>query len=75
MVLTPVFPVGVMKIQDFAVRMLRLGVHIKDGRFAVPVLHLWHPENDRSSKTENWNRFEKSLKGNRIEALKGISSL
>ena len=60
---------------DFAVRMLRLGVHIKDGRFAVPVLHLWHPENDRSSKTENWNRFERSLKGNRIEALKGISSL
>ena len=60
---------------DLAVRLLRYGVRFKDGRFAVPVLHLWHAENDRSSQDENWNRFEKSLNGDHIKALQGMSSL
>lgn len=58
---------------DLAVRLLRHGVKFKDGRFAVPVLHLWHFENDRSSQAENWNRFEKSLHGNHVKAINGIS--
>lgn len=58
---------------DLAVRLLRYGVTFKDGRFAVPVLHLWHFENDRSSQGENWKRFEKSLNGKHVKANKGIS--
>lgn len=60
---------------DFAVRLLRHGVRLKDGRFAVPVLHLWHRENDRSRQEENWRRFESSLKGTHIRATRGLSSL
>ena len=59
---------------DLAVRLLRYGVRFKDGRFAVPVLHLWHAEYDRSLQQENWNRFESSLNGTHIRALTGISS-
>ena len=60
---------------DFAVRLLRAGVRIKDGRFAVPVLHLWHRENDRSRQAENWRRFEASLNGTHIRATRGLSAL
>ena len=33
---------------DLVVRLLHAGVRRKDGRFATGVLHLWHPQNDRS---------------------------
>ena len=58
---------------DLAVRLLRHGVRFRDGRFAVPVLHLWHSENDRSSKDVNWSRFEKSLHSSHVKANKGLS--
>ncbi|MXR37939.1 glycosyltransferase family 2 protein [Craterilacuibacter sinensis] len=60
---------------DLAVRLLRLGVKIKNGRFAVPVLHLWHHENDRSQHDENWARFEHSLHGQHVWAEAGLSAL
>ncbi len=60
---------------DLAVRLLRHGIKFKDGRFAIPVLHLWHHENDRSSQAENWNRFEKSLRGTHVKAINGMSAL
>ncbi|OBU87065.1 glycosyltransferase family 2 protein [Chromobacterium subtsugae] len=60
---------------DFAVRLIRNGVGIKNGRFAMPVLHLWHKENDRSFEGENWRRFEASIRSEHVKALKGISSL
>lgn len=60
---------------DFAVRLLRHGVKIKNGRFAVPVMHLWHRENDRSQSGENWARFERSLHGAHIRAVSGITGL
>ncbi|MBM5574540.1 glycosyltransferase family 2 protein [Deefgea sp. CFH1-16] len=60
---------------DFAIRLLRLGVGIKDGRFAVPVLHLWHRENDRSKQAENWKKLEETLKSTHIEAKIGLKSL
>ena len=59
---------------DFAVRLLRLGINIKDGRYAVPVLHLWHKENDRSKQAENWQKFETTLKSNHISAKIGYNS-
>lgn len=57
---------------DFAVRLLRHGTCVKDGRFAVPVLHLWHKENDRSKQPENWARFKATLNGNHTRALQGV---
>jgi len=32
---------------ELVVRLLHNGVRRKEGRFAVPVFHLWHPEQDR----------------------------
>lgn len=58
---------------DFAVRLLRLGRNLKDGRFAVPLLHLWHKENDRSQEPENLKRLHEILTSNRIRAVKGFS--
>lgn len=58
---------------DFAVRLLRHGIGIKNGRFAVPVLHLWHKENDRTHQDENWRRFESTLHGDHVRAKHGVS--
>lgn len=56
---------------DFAIRMLRNGSYLKDGRFAVPVLHLWHRENDRANLSENERRLSEILNSTRIRAEKG----
>ena len=42
---------------DLFIRLLHSGIKIKDGRFAVPVLHLWHKENDQSNEKENYQRM------------------
>lgn len=49
---------------DLVVRLLRSGIKRKDGRFAVPVLHLWHPEQDRSQEPLNQERLQTSLQTN-----------
>lgn len=59
---------------DFAVRLLRLGISIKDGRYAVPVLHLWHQENDRSKQAENWQKLEATLNSHHIAAKVGYNN-
>ena len=50
---------------DLAIRLMRYGVLRKDGQFAVPVLHLWHRENDRGAEAENRARLEDVINGNR----------
>ncbi len=47
---------------DLVIRMIHSGVHRKTGRHAVPVLHLWHPENDRRRHDANLRRFQDRLK-------------
>lgn len=42
---------------DLTIRLMRQGVRRKQGRFAVPVIHLWHPESDRSQEAENLARL------------------
>jgi glycosyltransferase involved in cell wall biosynthesis len=42
---------------DLVIRLIHAGVCRKTGRHAVPVLHLWHPENDRSREACNLQRF------------------
>ena len=46
---------------DLAVRLFHAGVQRKDGRFATGVLHLWHPQSDRSHRPENELRLEEVL--------------
>ena len=59
---------------DFAIRLIRAGVRLKDGRFAVPVLHLWHRENDRSKLAENDDRLAALLAGDRTRAQQGVDA-
>ena len=57
---------------DLAIRLLKSGVTHKTARFAAPVLHLWHRENDRSNFGKNREMLDELLKSTRSEALKGI---
>lgn len=43
---------------DLVIRLQRHGIKRKLGRFAVPVLHLWHPENDRSHEQDNLAKLQ-----------------
>ena len=58
---------------DLFIRLIRAGVHRKDGRFATGVLHLWHPEADRSRLAENDRQLDEVLRSNRITARRGLS--
>jgi glycosyltransferase involved in cell wall biosynthesis len=60
---------------DIAVRLIRGRVRCKDGRFASGVLHLWHPENDRSQMTRNDQRLEEVISSGRIAATEGLSDM
>jgi hypothetical protein len=60
---------------DLLVRLLRGGVRRKDGIFATGVLHLWHPEADRSQLPENERQLAQSLSGDRVAARRGVSAL
>ncbi|MFA6013849.1 MAG: glycosyltransferase family 2 protein [Gallionellaceae bacterium] len=61
-----------MEDSDLVVRLLRAGVHHKSGRFAAPVLHLWHKESDRSKLEENQRRLQQVLSATHIIAIKGV---
>ncbi len=60
---------------DLVVRLFHAGVRRKDGRFATGVLHLWHPESDRSGLQDNQRRLDEVLASDRIVAKRGLSSL
>ena len=60
---------------DLVVRLLHAGVRRKDGRFATGVLHLWHPQNDRSHLPDNRTRLDEVMSGTRVRALRGLSCL
>ena len=57
---------------ELVVRLLRNNVQRKEGRFAVPVLHLWHPEQDRSQEKENRQKLEEMLNSTTTVAQEGI---
>lgn len=60
---------------DLVIRLIHAGIKRKEGRFAVPVLHLWHPQNDRSQHDQNYQRLlERLAQPDFILAKKGISS-
>ena len=57
---------------DLVVRLLRAGIYNKSARFAVPVFHLWHRENDRSQLEENRRRLQEVLQATHIRARQGV---
>jgi glycosyltransferase involved in cell wall biosynthesis len=58
---------------DLVVRLLHAGVYRKSARFAAPVLHLWHRENDRASLVQNRRRLEDLIRSERISAGRGVA--
>ena len=60
---------------DLLIRLLRAGVRRKSGNFATGVLHLWHPENDRSSLPANQRRLDAIERAGRVRAVAGLSAL
>jgi glycosyltransferase involved in cell wall biosynthesis len=60
---------------DLLVRLLHAGVRRKDGAFATAVLHLWHPEADRSRLPDNQRRLDAVIASKRIRAEQGLSSM
>jgi len=54
---------------------MHAGTRRKDGQFATGVLHLWHPDSDRSSLIENRRRLENIIASDRVRALNGLSQL
>ncbi len=60
---------------DLLIRLLHAGVRRKDGNFATGVLHLWHPENDRSALAENQRRLDAIERADRVRAIAGLSTL
>jgi glycosyltransferase involved in cell wall biosynthesis len=60
---------------DIIIRLMRIGVRRKDGRFATAVLHLWHLENDRSRLLENDRLLDAVVRDRRVKAIAGLSTL
>ncbi|MDB5809607.1 MAG: uncharacterized protein JWN94_1729 [Betaproteobacteria bacterium] len=58
---------------DLAIRLLHAGVRHKSGRFATPVFHLWHAENDRSRLAENQRLLDELIASTRSVAALGVS--
>lgn len=58
---------------DLVIRLLHAGVRHKSARFAAPVFHLWHREQDRSRFAENRQRLDEILSSTRVEALLGVN--
>lgn len=58
---------------DLVVRLIHNRVRRKEGRFALPVLHLWHKQNDRSRHDANYQRLLERVKDQScIRALSGV---
>jgi glycosyltransferase involved in cell wall biosynthesis len=60
---------------DIFVRLIRGGVRRKSGRFGTGVLHLWHPEADRSRLQQNDHQLDDVVNSDRVRAVRGLSLL
>ena len=58
---------------DLVIRLIRAGVRYKSGRYACPLIHLWHRKQDRSRLLENEQRLTELLSSSRIAARVGLS--
>ena len=57
---------------DLVIRLLRAGIQRKEGRFSVPVFHLWHPVQSRDLAKENYARLAAIQNDTRIKAVLGL---
>jgi glycosyltransferase involved in cell wall biosynthesis len=60
---------------DLVARLIKVGVRRKDGRFATGVVHLWHPEADRSQLADNDERLLAAVQAGRTRAEHGLREL
>lgn len=60
---------------DLAVRLIRAGVRRKEGRFAAPCLHLWHPESQRDRLADNDALLTRVMEEGRTRAERGLAEL
>jgi len=58
---------------DLTIRLLHKGLRRKSARFAAPVVHLWHPENERGTLAGNRQRLEALLRSREIRAKQGVN--
>jgi len=57
---------------DLAVRLIRHNIYRKSGYFLVPVIHLWHPVQNRDHEILNRKRLEISINNTEIIAKYGL---
>ena len=57
---------------DLILRLNFSGVKRKSGRFSVPVIHLWHPIEDRTSTDHNHTQLNELKHNPRIHAKIGL---
>ena len=57
---------------DLVIRLLHSGVKHKSARFAAPVFHLWHRENDRARLAENQRQLDELIASSRVAAGVGL---
>lgn len=60
---------------DLVIRLIRSGVYRKSGKLAVPVIHLWHQQNDRDKAPINLKLLKEIEVTSRIRAKIGIDPL
>lgn len=58
---------------DLVMRLIKAGIRRKEGRYSVPVIHLWHPEQDRSQERENWARLKSRQNTLQLIAEQGLN--
>ena len=57
---------------DLVIRLLHAGIRHKSARFAAPLFHLWHPENDRTRVADNQRRLDSLMATGRTTAELGL---
>jgi glycosyltransferase involved in cell wall biosynthesis len=57
---------------DLVIRLQRAEIFCKSGKYAVGVLHLWHPEQDRTKEQANYNRLQQTLAETHLRASVGV---
>jgi glycosyltransferase involved in cell wall biosynthesis len=57
---------------DLVIRLLRRGITRIEGRFAIPVFHLWHQMQSRKDAKENFARLASIQNESRVKAVQGL---
>jgi glycosyltransferase involved in cell wall biosynthesis len=60
---------------DLVIRLIRAGIYRKSGKFAVPVIHLWHQQTNREQEPINLNLLKKVTENQRIRAKIGLNNV